>query len=192
MLGSSRAAFVVLRGSSCGCSARAARERTDASARGGSATSEAAPVAAGRLDVALGLSAGGTSWSTDPLGYGSLELGVRLLRIVTPYVGGALGYARVDQRLLTRITVGVSVGALVGERFRGCSQRLCTSTRSLSPRSRKNPSARCSGSALEFVIERECTRGSGSMCVFKRPDGSFLWGPKRAFSTSRTRADRAD
>ncbi len=77
-----------------------------------------APVTHGELHVALGVSGGATDWSGDPLGYGGVVLGFRLFRVVTPFVGGALGYARVDQRLLTRLTFGVDLGLPFWARFR--------------------------------------------------------------------------
>ncbi len=52
------------------------------------------------------------------LGYGGFSVGLQLWRIVTPFVGASLGYARVDQRLLTRLTVGVDVGHTFADRYR--------------------------------------------------------------------------
>lgn len=81
------------------------------------ASAPAAP-ARGELFVALGVSGGASDWSGDPLGYGGLALGMRLFRLVTPYVGVALGYGRVDERLLTRLSFGVDIGWTFAQRFR--------------------------------------------------------------------------
>lgn len=51
------------------------------------------------------------------MGYGSATVGLRLYRVVTPFVGAATGYARVDQRQLTRLTVGVGLGGMIQQRF---------------------------------------------------------------------------
>ncbi len=76
------------------------------------------PPARGELNVGVGAEFGASNWSGDPLAYGGITLGFRLFRIITPYVGGALGYARVDERLLTRITVGLDLGYTFARRVR--------------------------------------------------------------------------
>lgn len=80
-------------------------------------TARAAPSTRGELHVGLGLQGGTSNWPGDPLGYGSVTVGVRLLRVLTPFVGGALGYARIDQRLLTRLNVGLALGTHIHQRF---------------------------------------------------------------------------
>jgi hypothetical protein len=60
--------------------------------------------------AAVGLSGGGSRWAGDGLGYGSLLLGVRLFRAVAPFGEVRLGYAGVDQRLLTLLSVGLQGG----------------------------------------------------------------------------------
>ncbi len=72
----------------------------------------------GALALGLGASGGASGWSGDALGYGGFTAGLRLARVVTPFVGASLGYARVDQRLLTRLTFGVDVGVTLRERYR--------------------------------------------------------------------------
>ena len=74
-------------------------------------------LARGELHVAFGFTGGASEWSGDPVGYAALQLGFRLFRFVTPYVGVALGYGRIDQRLLTRLSIGVDLGWTFG-RFR--------------------------------------------------------------------------
>jgi hypothetical protein len=70
--------------------------------------------ARGEVHVAIGTAFGASSWQGDGLGYGGIDLGFRLFRLVTPIVGAALGYAGVDQRLLTRISVGLDLGWTFG------------------------------------------------------------------------------
>lgn len=62
------------------------------------------------LVVGVPLSIGGTDWAGDPAGYVGLQLGLRLFRAVTPFFEGRLGYGRVDQRMLSLITVGIIGG----------------------------------------------------------------------------------
>lgn len=77
----------------------------------------APPPAKVEVLLGVGLAAGGSSWSGDPSGSVGLVIGVRLFRIVTPFVGARLGYARIDQRLLIPLTFGITLGAPVP--FRG-------------------------------------------------------------------------
>lgn len=67
--------------------------------------------------IGVGLSAGGSAWSGDPSGSAGLLIGVRLFRIVAPFVGARLGYGRIDQRLLIPLTFGLTLGAPIP--FRG-------------------------------------------------------------------------
>jgi hypothetical protein len=59
------------------------------------------------LVAQLGIAAGGTNWSGDALGYGSVLLGVRLFRVITAFGMARIGYARVDQRILTMLSLGL-------------------------------------------------------------------------------------
>lgn len=59
------------------------------------------------LLIKLALLGGGTTWQGDGLGYGSLLLAARLFRVVSIYGQARLGYARVDQRILTLLSVGL-------------------------------------------------------------------------------------
>lgn len=77
----------------------------------------APPPAKVEVLLGVGLAAGGSTWSGDPSGSVGLLLGVRLFRIVMPFVGARLGYSRVDQRLLIPLTFGITLGAPVP--FRG-------------------------------------------------------------------------
>lgn len=78
----------------------------------------APPAAHGALHFSLAFAGGASGWRGDGLGYGGFSVGLQLWRIVTPFVGASLGYARVDQRLLTRLTVGVDVGYTFADRYR--------------------------------------------------------------------------
>jgi hypothetical protein len=62
----------------------------------------------GELFVGLGGSAGLTNWSGDPVSYGSLGLGLRLFEIITPFVEARVGGGRVDQRMLTFLSIGIA------------------------------------------------------------------------------------
>jgi hypothetical protein len=73
----------------------------------------------GEVEVSYGLYGGASNWIGDVATYPTaLIIGFRLFGIVTPYVGGALGYGAVDQRLLTRLSIGASVGYTIAHRFR--------------------------------------------------------------------------
>ena len=72
----------------------------------------------GEVAASYGFAGGGTDWSGDAVGYGMLTLGFRLWGTITPFVGVALGYGVVNERLLTRLTVGLELGHTFAERFR--------------------------------------------------------------------------
>ena len=61
----------------------------------------------GELFAGLGGSAGLTNWSGDPVSYGAFGLGLRLYEMITPFAEARIGYGRVDQRLLTFLSIGV-------------------------------------------------------------------------------------
>lgn len=61
----------------------------------------------GELFAGLGGSAGLTDWSGDPISYGAFGLGLRLYEMITPFAEARIGYGRVDQRLLTFLSIGV-------------------------------------------------------------------------------------
>lgn len=62
----------------------------------------------GEFFVGLGASGGLTNWSGDPAGYGSLGIGLRLYEIITPFAEARIGYGRIDQRLLTFLSLGIA------------------------------------------------------------------------------------
>lgn len=62
----------------------------------------------GELLVGLGGSAGLTDWSGDPVSYGSVALGLRLFGIITPFAEARVGGGRVDQRMLTFLSLGLA------------------------------------------------------------------------------------
>lgn len=82
---------------------------------------EAAPPSAdvprGEFLVDIGLAAGSSDWSGDPVSYGALKLGLRLFRVVTPFLQGRLGYGVIDQRSLIFLSIGVQGGFLLKERY---------------------------------------------------------------------------
>ncbi len=73
----------------------------------------------GELLLSISLLAGGTTWQGDPLGTGSLLLGLRLFSSIALVVQGRLGYARIDQRQLTAILVGLLGGGYLSEKVYG-------------------------------------------------------------------------
>lgn len=81
------------------------------------AAETAAPQSKGEIHAALGVSGGLSDWSGDPVSYGFLRLGLRLFGIITPFAQGRLGYGRVDQRLLTFLSLGVEAGFWVNDQF---------------------------------------------------------------------------
>lgn len=82
---------------------------------------DAAPPAAappvGEILIALDALGGSSAWSGDPVTYGGLTLGLRLYQIFTPFAQGRLGYGRIDQRLLTLLSLGLCAGGYIGDRF---------------------------------------------------------------------------
>jgi hypothetical protein len=56
---------------------------------------------------------GGSTWHGDGVGGIGLTLGVRLFRVVAPFVQARLGYGGVDQRLLIPLVIGVTLGVPV-------------------------------------------------------------------------------
>lgn len=83
-------------------------------------TSEAPPVVAPaspltrreRIELLAGIhvQGGGSTWRGDGTGGVGLTIGVRLFRVITPFVQARLGYAGVDQRLLIPLVIGVTLG----------------------------------------------------------------------------------
>ncbi|HZF49713.1 MAG TPA: hypothetical protein VE093_13735 [Polyangiaceae bacterium] len=71
----------------------------------------------GAIHVAVSAAGGSSDWSGDPVGYGGLRLGLRLFGILTPFAEGRLGYGKVDQRLLTFLSLGLEAGVLLQGRF---------------------------------------------------------------------------
>lgn len=65
---------------------------------------------AGELDVALGLDAADSEWHEDHLSYGTFKLGYRFWQpwFQLTYIG-KLGYASVDERLLTYLSLGPEI-----------------------------------------------------------------------------------
>ena len=74
---------------------------------------------AGELDISLGLDAADSDWEEDHLSYGSFKLGYRFWQpwFQLSYVG-KLGYASVDERLLTYLSLGPEVRPQLFDRLR--------------------------------------------------------------------------
>lgn len=68
----------------------------------------------GEIVLAIGVGPGGTDWRGDATGYGSLKLGLRLVRVVTLFGQARLGYGAVDQRMLTMLSLGIELSAPLG------------------------------------------------------------------------------
>ncbi len=73
------------------------------------ATALTAPVQAQDLRIEGGSAVLGTDWRGDVAAYGSLKLAARFGEVAGPYLQGHVGYAPVDQRLLTLISLGAQV-----------------------------------------------------------------------------------
>jgi hypothetical protein len=69
---------------------------------------------AGEVQLALGLGGEGSSWKGDVAGFGSLKLGYRWMDLFAIYGQGRLGYATVNERLLTMIQLGAQVWGRIG------------------------------------------------------------------------------
>lgn len=74
---------------------------------------------AGELDMALGLDAADSDWEEDRLSYGTFKLGYRFWQpwFQISYVG-KLGYASVDERMLTYLSFGPEVRPQLFDRVR--------------------------------------------------------------------------
>lgn len=88
-------------------------------AAGGVAAAPSASPARPRVELqaALGVDVGGSSWSGDALGHGTLLVGLRLFRIVGLFGMARVGYGAVDQRLLTFLTLGLQLGYLFKDAY---------------------------------------------------------------------------
>jgi hypothetical protein len=75
-----------------------------------------APAAAAATELRLsgGASAAGTEWPGDVAGWTSLKLGVRFVDLVGVFAQGRLGYALVDDRILSLISVGAELHGRIG------------------------------------------------------------------------------
>lgn len=80
---------------------------------------------AGELDMALGLDAADSEWQEDHLSYGTFKLGYRFWQpwFEVVYIG-KLGYASVDERLLTYLSFGPEVRPRVFDRVRPYARAL--------------------------------------------------------------------
>ena len=85
----------------------------------GSGVAASRPAHAGELDMAIGLDAADSDWDEDHLSYGTFKLGYRFWQpwFQLTYVG-KLGYASVDERLLTYLSFGPEIRPQFFERVR--------------------------------------------------------------------------
>lgn len=65
--------------------------------------------AAGEIQAAVGLGGQGASWSgkADGSGFGAMKIGFRFADVVAPYFLFRFGYANIDERFLTHLSLGV-------------------------------------------------------------------------------------
>jgi hypothetical protein len=61
---------------------------------------------AGEVQVAMGASAGASTWDGDPVGHSVLRAGYRFRDLAAIDFGGRLGYGVVDERVITELSVG--------------------------------------------------------------------------------------
>lgn len=69
---------------------------------------------AGDLQLALGVGGQASSWRGDGSGFTSLKLGYRFADLVAPYFLLRVGYASVDQRMLTLLSLGGQIWGRIG------------------------------------------------------------------------------
>lgn len=72
------------------------------------------PSEAGDFRLELGASGAGSEWRGDAAAYGSLELGYRFIDLVGIYGGADVGYATVDTRMLSLVTLGGQIWGRIG------------------------------------------------------------------------------
>lgn len=78
------------------------------------AASDGGPAHALELGVAVGAGGAGSSWQGDGAAYSTLKLGVRGWDVLAPYFLAKLGWASVDSRLITLLSLGVQGFARIG------------------------------------------------------------------------------
>lgn len=74
----------------------------------------ARPARAGEVQVMLGAEGGSSTWARDPIGYTSFKLGYRMGDIASIYALTRLGYAPVNDRTLTYLSLGAQVWGRLG------------------------------------------------------------------------------
>lgn len=76
----------------------------------------AAPSSASATELQVAVAAGGetSTWRSDAAAFGSLKLGVRFADLVGIYALGRLGYANVDERMLTLVELGGQLWGRLG------------------------------------------------------------------------------
>jgi hypothetical protein len=76
---------------------------------------EVQPAPTGEIQLALGLGGEGSSWRGDGAGFGTLQLSYRFRDLVAPYFLARVGYAAVDQRMLTFLSIGGQIWGRIGK-----------------------------------------------------------------------------
>ena len=74
----------------------------------------ARPARAGELQVMLGAAGGSSTWARDPTGYTSFKLGYRWADVFSIYALTRLGYAPVNDRSLTYLSLGAQLWGRLG------------------------------------------------------------------------------
>jgi hypothetical protein len=72
------------------------------------------PVRAGEVQVMLGAAGGSSTWARDPTGYTSFKLGYRWADVFAIHALTRLGYAPVNDRSLTYLSLGAQLWGRLG------------------------------------------------------------------------------
>src|SRR5262245_14961960 len=83
----------------------------------GVAVAGAAPLGEARaadIQLAIGAMGAGTDWRGDGVAATTLKIGVRGWDVIAPYFMSRLGYASVDSRLVTMLSLGVQAWGRLG------------------------------------------------------------------------------
>jgi hypothetical protein len=79
------------------------------------ATFTARPAAAAEFQLKTGILGETSTWRADPAMTGALQLGLRFGDLASVYMQGRVGYAGVDQRMLTMVQIGGQIWGRLGK-----------------------------------------------------------------------------